>query len=121
MIETYVETSRCQRLAGVIRLGRHLCHIKDEVSNLPKELVLVDVPDGESRLASSNTYIHLGVSCYHSAPPLFQRTRCQHIIRQYVKNLRVCDVVLALRVYTGLCPLGRCLRRSRSQEWSADW
>ena len=44
MIETYVETSRCQRLAGVIRLGRHLCHIKDEVSNLPKELVLVDVP-----------------------------------------------------------------------------
>jgi hypothetical protein len=38
-----VDTSRAQRLAGVVRLGRHFRHIKDEVSNLPKELVLVDV------------------------------------------------------------------------------
>ncbi len=56
-VETYVDTSRRQRLAGVICLGRHLCHIEDEVSDLPKELVLVDVPVGKRRSATKNRYI----------------------------------------------------------------
>jgi hypothetical protein len=41
-----VDTSRTQRLAGVVRLGGHFRHIKDEISDLPEELVLVDVPVG---------------------------------------------------------------------------
>jgi len=39
-----VDTSWAQLLAGVICLSRHLRQIEDKVSNLPKELILVNEP-----------------------------------------------------------------------------
>lgn len=47
-----MDASWAQLLASVIRLGRHLRQIKDEVSNLPEELILIHKPVEKSSVIS---------------------------------------------------------------------
>jgi hypothetical protein len=44
-------------LAAVVRLGRHLRHTKDEVPDLPKELILVDIPVEQSPAVSIHQWL----------------------------------------------------------------